>query len=306
MRVTNSMLFDRAARDGDAARSRMDQATARVSSGTKLVQPGDDPAAAGLVALERIHQGQFDAIATTAGRASDELTAADGALNTVSNALARARELAVQLSNGSYAASDRAAGATEVKGLISTIVSALNTKVGDRYIFGGTRDDAAPFDGIVTDASGNVDAALTGAYHGDTLVRQVEIAPGVLQDASVRADVALKGAGGGTDVLATLANLANALSANDPTAVAATLTGLTQGTTQVATARGMAGANMATLDAAVTANQSARDDAQKRIASLADADPIQAASDLAAAEQALQASLTATAQSIQFTLLNKL
>lgn len=306
MRVTNSMLYDRAARDGAAARSRMNDATARMSSGSKLEKPGDDPAAAGLVAAERLRQGQLDAIATAAGRASDELAAADGALDGVASALARARELAVQLSNATYSASERASGAAEVKGLISSVVSALNTKVGNRYVFGGTRDDAAPFDGLVLDGAGNVDTALTGAYHGDAAVRQVEIAPGVLQDTSVRADVALKGAGGGADVLASLGALANALSADDPAAVAATLTGLTQGTTQVATARGAAGAAMATLDAAVTANQAARDDAKKRTAGLADVDPVQAAAELAFAQQALEASLTATAQSFRFTLLDKL
>jgi flagellar hook-associated protein 3 FlgL len=306
MRVTTRMLYDRAALDCGVARSRMDQATARVSTGTNLVQPGDDPAAAGLVAAERLRQSQLDGIATTAGRASGELAAADGALDTVSNALARARELAVQLSNGTYSASERASGAAEVKGLISTVASALNTRVGNRYVFGGTRDGAAPFDGVVLDGAGNVDTTLTGAYHGDALVRQVEIAPAVLQDASVRADVALKGAGGGTDVLATLGDLANALTANDPTATAATLTGLTQGTTQVATARSTAGANMAALDAAVTANQAARDGAKKRISGLADADPVQSASALALAQTALQASLTATSQSFQFSLLDKL
>ncbi|HET6412292.1 MAG TPA: flagellar hook-associated protein FlgL [Anaeromyxobacter sp.] len=306
MRVTDAMLYERAAQDCSSARSRMDEATSEVSSGKKLSQPGDDPAASGLVVLEQMRKNQFDAIASAAGRASDELSAADGALNTVDNALSRARELAVQLSNGTYSASDRAAGAAEVTGLISTIVSALNTQVGNRYVFGGTQDGTAPFSGVVTDTSGNVDPALTGAYHGDAGVRQVEIAPGVLQDVSVRADVALKGVGGGSDVLATLANLANALTANDPAAVGATLDGLTQGTTQVATARSVAGADVDTLTAAVNASQAASADATKRISGLADADPIQSASDLAAAQTALQASLTAVGESFKFSLLNYL
>jgi flagellar hook-associated protein 3 FlgL len=306
MRVTDRMLYDRAQIDGGAARSRMDQATARVSTGARVVQPGDDPAAAGLVTLERQRQARFDAIATGAGRASDELSAADGALGTVANALARAREIAVQLSNASYGASERAAGASEVKGLISSIASAMDVKVGNRYVFAGTQDGTSPFDGVVLDPAGNVDRTLSGAYHGDPAVRQVEIAPGVLQDSSVRADVALKGAGGGVDVMATLADLANALTSNDPDAVAATLTGLSQGTTQVAAARGAAGAGMATLDAAVSASQAARDDAKKRIAGLADADLVSSASELALAQHALDAALTATAQSFQFTLLSKL
>ena len=306
MRVTDQMLYSRAQLDGGAARTRMDEATARVSSGLRVSQPGDDPAAAGLIATERQRQARYDAIATTAGRASDELAAADGALDQVANALARARELAVQLSSDTYTASDRAAGATEVKGLISSITASLNVKVGNRYVFAGTQDGTQPFDGVVLDALGNVDRNLTGAYHGDASVRQVEIAPGVYQDASVRADVALKGAGGGTDVLATLADLANALGANDGTAVAATLTGLAQGTTQVATARSAAGASMSTLDAAVSAGQAARDDAKKRISTLGDADLVSSSTELALAQHALDAALTATAQTFNLSLLDKL
>ncbi len=306
MRVTDRMLYGRARIDGGAARERMDEATARVSTGLRVTGPGDDPAAAGLVVLERQRQARFDALATSAGRASDELAAADGALDTVANGLSRARELAVQLSSAPYSAADRAAGAAEVKGIISSLVGSLNVKVGNRYVFSGTRDGTQPFDGLVLDAAGNVDRALTGAYHGDAAVRQVEIAPGVLQDASLRADVALKGAGGGTDVLATLADLANALTGDDPAAVAATLTGLTQGTTQVATARGAAGAAMTTLDAAVSAGQTARDGAKKRVSDLAESDLVSSTTDLALAQHALDAALTATAQTFKLTLLGKL
>ena len=178
--------------------------------------------------------------------------------------------------------------------------------MGNRYVFGGSQDATAPFDGLVLDATGNVDAAATGLYRGAADVRQVEIAPGVLQDASVRADVALRGAGGGVDVIATLSALANALAANDPAAAAATIDQLAQGTTQVSTARAQSGAIVNALDAATSANQAARDDAKKRISGLADADEIQSASELALAQHALDSSLTAIAQSFKFSLLDKL
>jgi flagellar hook-associated protein 3 FlgL len=306
MRVTDLMTFQRAQRDGGAASSRLSQATARASTGVRVVHPGDDPGAAALVASERIHRQRLDSVATAAGRASDEVSAVDGSLGEVGTALARASELAVQLSSAPYGASERSAGAKEVQGLLSTVLSALNAKTGDRYVFAGTLDTTRPFDGLALDAAGDVDVVATGAYHGDTGVRQVEIAPGVYQDSSVRADAALRGAAGGVDVIRTLGDLANALAANDPAAVAATVAQLAQGSTQVSNARGQAGAIQGTLDAAVSANQAARDESAKRISSLSDADAIQAASDLALAQHALEASLTATAQSFKFSLLGKL
>lgn len=306
MRVSDSMIYGRAQVEGGAARSRLDEATARASTGLRVVHPGDDPAAAGLATAEGVRMRRLEALRTSTARASDEITVADSALDGVSNALARATEIATQLSSDPYSASERAAGAKEVQGILSTVIASLNAKVGNRWVFGGTADGAAPFDPLVLDAAGNVDPAASGLYRGDTGVRQVEIAPGVLQDASVRADVAIRGAGGGTDVIATLSALANALTANDPAAVAATLTGLDAASTQISAARGQSGAIMNALDTATAASKAASIDTEKRIATLTEVDAIEAASDLAQAQHALEAALTATAQSFKFTLLGKL
>src|SRR5512137_830182 len=177
MRVTDQMLFQMSSRYGGQARARVERATAQAASGMRVVHPGDDPAAAGLLVEGRVAQARLDAIATAAGRASDELTAADGALGSVNDALVRARELAMQLANPTYDASQRTQAAGEVDQLLQQVVSQMNAEVGGRYVFGGNRDGSAPFD-------------AAGAYLGDAGVRQVEIAPGVLSAASVRADVA--------------------------------------------------------------------------------------------------------------------
>lgn len=293
MRVTDSMMYGLAIRDGGKARERLEAATTEASSGAKLVHPGDDPAGAGLVSLDRGAAARLDAIREVARRASDELAAVDSSLGDVANGLIRARELAVQLSSAGYDAAQRAAGAAEVRGLVASAVATLNARVGSRFIFGGRADGAPPFD-----AAGN--------YLGDPGVRQVEIAPGVLQDASIRADVAVTGAGGGTDVFAALGALAAALDANDPAAVAATLADLDAGTEQLSVARGEAGAAMSTLDAAVAASRVAGDAARERIAGIADADAVEAASRLALAQRALEAALTATASSFRLSILDDL
>jgi flagellar hook-associated protein 3 FlgL len=287
------MLFDRANRDGGAARTRLEEAIARASTGQRLVHPGDDPAGAGLVNQHQAAAARADAIMGAAQSAGDELAAVDGAFNDVTNALSRARELATQFANAPYTAAQRTAAAGEAQSLISQMVAALNTRVGNRYVLGGTLDGTPPFD-----AAGN--------YAGDTAVRQVEVAPGVLENASVRADVAVKGVGGGVDVMTTLAQLVTALQANDQAGVRATLDGLAAGTDQVAVARTQVGNAMNTFDVASQVNRTARDDATSRAAHLTDADIIDANSQLALAQRALEASLTATSAGFKLTLLNYL
>lgn len=293
MRVTDTMLFDSALQDTAGARSRLEAAMGPAATGKRVTKASDDPVAAGLATLAGADQARALAIGTAAQRASDELGAADGALNDVTNAMARLRELATQFGSAGYSAAQRASAAQEVQSLQAQIVAALNTQVSGRYLMGGTVDGQPPFD-----AAGN--------YTGDARVRQVEIAPGVLQDASVRADVAFKGAGGGVDLFATLASLQTALQANDQAGVAAALTPLSTATDQVSLARTQAGIDMGAFDAAVTTSQAVGSAAQAQLSHLTDADVIQANTQLAQAQVALQASLSAVAQGFQLSLLNYL
>lgn len=293
MRVTDRLIFDRAASETGKAQARAQAAVDRASSGARVVHPGDDPAASGLVVLNRARAARLDAIATTATRAADELNAADAALGQVANDVARARELATQFASAGYTDAQRADAANEVDRLLTSVVSSMNAQVGDRYVFGGTRDDAPPF-------------GASGSYSGDAAVRTVEIAPGVRQPTSVRADVALKGSGGGVDVMGLLQGLSAALRANDQEAVQATLDPLATATTQVSSARAEAGSAMSVLDAAATASKTARDQAKAAVSSLADADVVESATELQLAERALEASLSAVTQRFKLTLLDKL
>jgi len=49
------------------------------------------------------------------------------------------------MGNDTYNADDRAAAATEVDGIFNQVVGSLNTRFGDRYIFGGYVDNTPPF-----------------------------------------------------------------------------------------------------------------------------------------------------------------
>lgn len=293
MRVTDQMVFRQAGAHAGAAKERAQAVSDEVGTGMRVTHPADDPTAAGLIVTHRVAATRFAAIVQTAQRASDELASADGALEGATNALSRARELAVQLSNDSYSANERAAAAAEVDGLLHSVVGLMNRRVGNRYIFGGNLDSTPPFD-------------ATGNYVGDTGVRRVELAPGILQDASVRADVVIKGTAGGVDIFASLQALSTALTSGNRAAVAATLNDFDTGISQLAAGRSRVGSSMTVLDAAAEAGRSGRDAEVTEISHLSETDLVDAASRLALAERALDASMTAAARSFKLTLLDKL
>jgi flagellar hook-associated protein 3 FlgL len=299
MRVTDQMMFELSSRSAAQGRTRVAHGMQEVSSGLRVVHPGDDPGVAGLLVQSHVLQDRFEAIGTAAGFADSELTVADTAAQGASNALVRFRELAMQLVNPIYTASQRATAASEAEQIFSQVVSQLNTRLGDRYIFAGNRDGTAPFD-------------ATGNYLGDTAIRKVEVAPGVLAAASVRADVALKGvdpttgAQTGVDVLATMQALSAALRANDVVAIRATLDPLDTALSQVSALRGQIGDAQNAMTTAVSTSEAALADERIRASALGDVDITAAATSLAEAQQALQASLAASAGSLRLTLLDYL
>jgi flagellar hook-associated protein 3 FlgL len=163
--------------------------------------------------------------------------------------------------------------------------------VAGRYIFGGNVDNTPPFD-----ASGN--------YQGDTATRQIEVAPGLMQNSSVRADQIIKGVGGGVDVLGTLSTIATALTANDGTTVRNSLDNLEAGVNQVASGLAQTGAMMDGMQNAQTVGAAATDAVQKALSSESEVDIFDASSELAAAQQGLEATLTVTSKSFQMSLLD--
>jgi flagellar hook-associated protein 3 FlgL len=197
------------------------------------------------------------------------------------------------MGNDTYTADDRAAAATEVDGIFKQVVGSLNTRFGDRYIFGGYSDNQAPF-------------AADGTYQGDTGVRQVEVAPGVYEDASVRADVMAKGVGGGVDILQTLTDLSAALRANDGDAIRASIASLQAGTNQVAAAQSQVGTSVNIFTSTVNTCTQQNTDETKVISQLGDADVMGASTQLSLAQYALNATLTAASQTLNLSLVDLL
>lgn len=293
MRVTDGYMYDLANRRLMRSRAESTVVSGQVSSGKRVEAPWDDASAAGLItrfAQDKVRQG---AMQNAADRASEELGAVDSAFQQVVTNLSRAQELAVQLSNDTYNAGDRASAGVEVQQLFQSVVSQLNIKFGDRFLFGGTADQAPPFD-------------ATGAYLGDTNTRRVEIAPGVLQDASIRADSTFRGVGGGVDVLASLSNLSTALSTNNPTGIRAAIQELADGMKQVTASQSRAGSMMNVFDVASSTARINGDTATDARAQLEDIDIFDASARFAAAERALEASMSAAAKSFKLTLLDVL
>lgn len=124
----------------------MSDLQSRLSSGSKISRPSDDPSATGRAMVLRADK----AAATQAARNIDDgiswLSTIDSTLQSSVGVMQRVRDLTVQGANsGSVGTTSRAAIATEIEGLRDTLLDLANTKIQGRSVFAGTSDAATAF-----------------------------------------------------------------------------------------------------------------------------------------------------------------
>ncbi|MDC3024389.1 flagellar hook-associated protein FlgL [Alphaproteobacteria bacterium] len=119
----------------------------RISSGKNIVQASDDPiGAVELSGLQQVKE-RFNQYSRNADNAINRLTIADNALQSITNLMARAKELAIQAANDTFGAQDREALALELIEMKEEMLSTANsTDSSGAYIFGGYHTGTQPFE----------------------------------------------------------------------------------------------------------------------------------------------------------------
>jgi len=156
MTINTNMISLNAQRNLNTSASSLATSMQRLSSGLRVNSAGDD--AAGLAIATRMN-AQIKGINVAIRNANDGISlaqTAEGALATVTDALQRMRELAVQAMNGSNGATDRANLDTEYQALSAEI-----TRIAGQTKFNGTA--------IIGTAGAGPQVFQVGANNGDTL-----------------------------------------------------------------------------------------------------------------------------------------
>lgn len=145
-RISTSSSFMRFLVGLQSARFENAVAQERLSSGQRILRPSDDPTGtARVLGLERrlADVGRFGG-AIDSGK--DALDAAASGLEQASGLVSEARALLLQAMNGTLSDDDRSSLATEFRILREQLLEIGNLRVGEDYVFGGTRTDRAPWE----------------------------------------------------------------------------------------------------------------------------------------------------------------
>lgn len=160
MRVTQSMLSNNMLRNLSTSYNKMGKLQEQLTSGKKVNRPSDDPVTVmkGMgyrKEVDKVHQFQRNL-----GEATNWLDSTDDTLAHVGSALHRANELMVSVSTGTLTQEDREATLAEIKQLRATIQDLSNTKVGDKYLFSGTKTGTPLYNGTDFETGGAFDKSI--------------------------------------------------------------------------------------------------------------------------------------------------
>lgn len=147
MRITQSMLSSNMLRNLNTSYNKMGKLQEQVLSGKKVNRPSDDPVTVMKGMGFRIQVDKVAQYQRNMGEVHSRLDSADDSFDTVGKALQRASELAKQGANDVLTEEDRKNIMSELSQIQQQIQDMANTKVGDKYIFSGTKTSTKLYDG---------------------------------------------------------------------------------------------------------------------------------------------------------------
>ncbi len=215
MRIATTQIFQRGLDSMLDQQARLFKTQLQLSSGQRFTSPGDDPTAAAQVL------GLNESIAITeqyrrnSAAAEARLNIEETSLNSVVDALQRARELAIQANNDTLSQAERQAIALEIRQISDEVLSLANTRdANGEYIFAGFQSQAQPF---------SHNGTGTYTYSGDQGQRQLQIGPSrqiAIGDSGLDVFMKINNAAGTgyQDVFSTLYTMATELEADAPNA----------------------------------------------------------------------------------------
>lgn len=139
----------------------------QVSTGRKVLTPADDPVGATKILQMQQSMALSSQYVRNMDAADNRLKTEEAAFQTISDRIARLKELTIDAGNGSYTQTDRQADAAEIHQIQEQLADLFNTKdAGGEYIFAGFKGGTPPF---VKQPTGRYE------YQGDEGQRKISI-----------------------------------------------------------------------------------------------------------------------------------
>ena len=292
MRVTNAHIRASLLRRVNSASSRLLQLEEQAASGRRVSTADDDPVSSAIVRRIDSALADLESYEAPARQATARLETADGVLGSVFDQLVRIQELTLSMSNGAMSDEQRVMAGVEAEEIRIAVVGLGNTKLEEKYIFGGLDTDSAPF-------------LPDGTFVGHDEVAEVEISPGVRVQAGPDGEEIFTDVGG-IDINQVITDVRDALRAGDEVELRRLLSDVERAQTQIRVSRARLGPTINRIGSAEDIRENLRLELIEKRSDEIDADLPETLSMMTLTTQSLEAALTVTARALDHTLLNKL
>ena len=294
MRVNPNMVPDILA-DLQQSQTAVNVALQEVATGKSVEVPSDNPAASADMVQNTIETANVDQYTQNVSTMLSMVQTADSSLGTVVNSLTQAISLGTEGANGTNNTANMQAIATQVQGILQSVVSQANTSYQGTYLFGGTETSSAPYTANSSSPSGY-------AYNGNSDSNSVAVG----DDMNVQ--VNLPGSqifsNSSSDVIGSLSSLVSALQSGNSSQIQTATTAVSTALNYVAQQRVFYGNAESQLNLQETSLQQETVNLTSQQSSLIDVNEAQAATELSQAETTDNAAEAAAAKVLPDTLLD--
>ena len=145
MRITDKMTQGQVLKNIQKNRSELATLQNQAATGKKLQTPSDDPIGATKVLSSRIDEKNLQQYEKNIFQARNFLENTESTLAQMADSLIRAKELALQAASDTLGAPQREMIGSEVEQIRNAVLEMSNRRVGERYLFGGFKTQAPPF-----------------------------------------------------------------------------------------------------------------------------------------------------------------
>jgi flagellar hook-associated protein 3 FlgL len=296
MRVNPNMVPDILA-DMQQSQTAVNTSLQEVATGKSVNVPSDNPAAAAAMVQNTIESANVDQYTQNVSGALSMLQTADSSLGSVVTSLTQAISLGTEGANGTTNSTDLQEIATQVQGILQSVVAQANTTYQGTFLFGGTETASTPYTVSVASSSGY-------AYNGNNDTNSVAVGDDMNVQVNLPGSQIFSNAN--TNVLGSLSSLVSALQSGNSSQIETATTGITTALNYVTQQRVFYGNAESQMNLQETSLQQETVNLTSQQSNLIDVNEAQAATELSQAETANNAAEAAAAKVLPDTLLNYL
>lgn len=275
----------------------LNSALQEVATGKRVSRPSDDPSASAAMVQNGIDAANNDQYTQNITTVQTVAQAASSALSSVVNSLTQAVSLGTQGANGTNSSSNLQTLATQVQGILKSIVAQANTSVNGSYIFGGTVTNQQPYTADPSSSTGYT-------YNGNNNANSVAIGDQLNVQVTLPGSQVFSSAS--NSVIGALSSLVTALQSGNSASISTATAAITSAISFVGQQQGFYSNVQKQLNSQETALQQDKVTLTTQATNLVGVDMAQAATALSQAETANSAALAAAAKVLPVTLLNYL